>query len=134
MSRKPVGTRAPDLRHPGRSGWRRSALNGWIREFWPHGTGGARPGGRRGRVADLLLLGDASGTPAPRPLSASEVEALVRENLPLVGYIARETASRLPRHLDTDDLAGAVVLALVQAAQAFDVILGVPFARFANSR
>jgi RNA polymerase sigma factor for flagellar operon FliA len=62
------------------------------------------------------------------------VEALVRENLPLVGYIARETASRLPRHLDSDDLAGAGALALVQAAQSFDPSLGVPFARFANTR
>lgn len=59
---------------------------------------------------------------------------MVRENLPLVGYIARETASRLPRHLDTDDLAGAGALALVQAAQAFNASLGVPFARFANTR
>ena len=88
-------------------------------------------------MADLLQLGNESGTPdssaSPTP-SASDVEALVRENLPLVGYIARETASRLPRHLDTDDLAGAGALALVQAAQAFDASLGVPFARFANSR
>jgi RNA polymerase sigma factor for flagellar operon FliA len=62
------------------------------------------------------------------------VEALVREHLPLVGYIARETASRLPRHLDSDDLSGAGALALVQAAHAFDASLGVPFARFANTR
>jgi RNA polymerase sigma factor for flagellar operon FliA len=88
-------------------------------------------------VADLLQLGNTPGTPdssASPASSASDVEALVRENLPLVGYIARETASRLPRHLDTDDLAGAGALALVQAAQAFDASLGVPFARFANSR
>jgi RNA polymerase sigma factor for flagellar operon FliA len=62
------------------------------------------------------------------------VDELVRENLPLVGYIARETAARLPRHLDIDDLSGAGSLALVQAAQSFDPSLGVPFARFASTR
>ncbi len=67
-------------------------------------------------------------------LSAREREALVTEHLPLVGYIVRETASRMPRHLDTDDLAGAGALALVQAARAFDPSLGVPFARFASTR
>jgi RNA polymerase sigma factor for flagellar operon FliA len=83
-------------------------------------------------VAELLQLGSASG--APVPISAADVETLVREHLPLVGYIARETGARLPRHLDTDDLAGAGALALVQAAHAFDSSLGVPFARFANTR
>jgi RNA polymerase sigma factor for flagellar operon FliA len=52
----------------------------------------------------------------------------------LVGHLARETAARLPRHLGTDDLIGAGSLALVQAAHAFDASLGVPFARFANTR
>jgi RNA polymerase sigma factor for flagellar operon FliA len=61
-------------------------------------------------------------------------DALITEHLPLVGHIARETAARLPRHLGTDDLAGAGALALVQAARAFDASLGVPFARFAATR
>jgi RNA polymerase sigma factor for flagellar operon FliA len=59
---------------------------------------------------------------------------LVTANLALVGHLAREAGSRLPRHLDTDDLYGAGALALVQAAQAFDPSLGVPFARFASTR
>jgi RNA polymerase sigma factor for flagellar operon FliA len=86
-------------------------------------------------VADLLQLGSEPGASIPAaPASAADVESLVREHLPLVGYIARETGARLPRHLDTDDLAGAGALALVQAAHAFDSSLGVPFARFANTR
>lgn len=68
----------------------------------------------------------------PQPPAA--VEELVRANLGLVGHLAREAAARLPRHLDTDDLYGAGALALVQAAQAFDPDLGVPFARFAGTR
>ncbi|HET9655443.1 MAG TPA: sigma-70 family RNA polymerase sigma factor, partial [Kineosporiaceae bacterium] len=68
----------------------------------------------------------------PAPMSA--VEELVTGHLPLVGHLARETAARLPRHLDSDDLVGAGALALVQAANAFDPSLGVPFARFAATR
>jgi RNA polymerase sigma factor for flagellar operon FliA len=67
-------------------------------------------------------------------LPTRELEALITEHLPLVGHIARETAARLPRHLGTDDLVGAGSLALVQAAHSFDPDLGVPFARFANTR
>jgi RNA polymerase sigma factor for flagellar operon FliA len=66
--------------------------------------------------------------------SREAIALLITEHLPLVGHIARETAARLPRHLGTDDLIGAGSLALVQAAHAFDPSLGVPFARFANTR
>ncbi len=68
------------------------------------------------------------------PEHTAGVEDLIGGNLALVGHIARETAARLPRHLDTDDLVGAGALALVQAAHAFDASLGVPFARFASTR
>jgi RNA polymerase sigma factor for flagellar operon FliA len=68
------------------------------------------------------------------PQLPAAVEELVRANLALVGHLAREAGSRLPRHLDTDDLFGAGALALVQAAQAYDPQLGVPFARFASTR
>jgi RNA polymerase sigma factor FliA len=68
------------------------------------------------------------------PAAPVPVEELITGNLGLVGHIARETAARLPRHLDTDDLLGAGALALVQAAHSFDPTLGVPFARFAVTR
>jgi RNA polymerase sigma factor for flagellar operon FliA len=77
--------------------------------------------------------GPASGG-APTPLPTQELEALITDHLPLVGHIARETAARMPRHLGTDDLVGAGSLALVQAAHSYDPSLGVPFARFANTR
>jgi RNA polymerase sigma factor for flagellar operon FliA len=74
-------------------------------------------------------------SPADAPLSVSlSVDELVTSHLALVGHITRETAARLPRHLDSDDLMGAGALALVQAAQSFDPTLGVPFGRFASTR
>jgi RNA polymerase sigma factor for flagellar operon FliA len=68
------------------------------------------------------------------PHASAAVDELVSANLALVGHLARETASRLPRHLDADDLYGAGALALVQAARSFDESLGVPFIRFAATR
>ena len=71
--------------------------------------------------------------------SATQVERpsddeLVRENLPLVGYLVAETASKLPGHVSRDDLTSAGMMALAQAARGFDPERGVPFARFATVR
>src|SRR4051812_12138591 len=87
-----------------------------------------RQGGRGG---EAMAGGSPKGTSTA---TTRENEGLVTEHLPLVGHIARETASRMPRHLGTDDLVGAGSLALVQAAHSYDPSLGVPFARFANTR
>jgi RNA polymerase sigma factor for flagellar operon FliA len=62
------------------------------------------------------------------------VEALVRENLALVGHIVRETMTRLPAHIGRDDLTSAGMTALVLSAQGYDESRGVPFARFAAIR
>jgi len=59
---------------------------------------------------------------------------LVRQNLPLVGYLVAETASKLPGHVSRDDLTSAGMMALAQAARSFDAERGVPFARFATVR
>ena len=63
-----------------------------------------------------------------------EVEALILQHTALVGHIVRETMSRVPSHVDRDDLTSAGLLALVQAAQAFDAERGVPFNRYAATR
>lgn len=59
---------------------------------------------------------------------------LVREHLPLVGYLVAETASKLPGHVSRDDLTSAGMMALAQAARSFEPERGVPFARFATVR
>ena len=77
--------------------------------------------------------------PSGRATSASTtasaaVEALVRDNLALVGHIVRETMTRLPAHIGRDDLTSAGMAALVLSAQGYDEARGVPFARFAAIR
>ena len=59
---------------------------------------------------------------------------LITAHIPLVGYIVREIAVRLPRHVDLGDLHSAGLLGLVQAARGFDESRGVPFKRYASTR
>jgi len=65
---------------------------------------------------------------------ASTVEELVREHLPLVGYLVREMLVRVPAHISRDDLMSAGSTALLLAARSFDPERGVPFPRFASTR
>jgi len=76
---------------------------------------------------------------AQRPLAHPQLERtpddnLVREHLPLVGYLVAEAASRLPGHVSRDDLTSAGLMALAQSARSFDSSRGVPFARYASMR
>jgi len=64
----------------------------------------------------------------------TDVEELVRQNLPLVGHIVRETMGRVPSYVNRDDLTSAGLFALFQAAQAYDDERGVPFHRYAATR
>ena len=61
-------------------------------------------------------------------------EALIVVHVPLVGHIVRETMSRVPSHVDRDDLSSAGLTALVQAAHSYDPARGVPFNRYATTR
>ena len=76
----------------------------------------------------------ASAGSAAAKMCPPAVEALVRDNLALVGHIVRETMTRLPAHIGRDDLTSAGMTALVLSAQGYDESRGVPFARFAAIR
>jgi RNA polymerase sigma factor for flagellar operon FliA len=64
----------------------------------------------------------------------AEIDALVREHLPLVGHLVRTVLARVPTHVNHDDLVSAGMLALVLAARSFDASRGVPFTGFAAIR
>src|SRR3954453_22391697 len=69
----------------------------------------------------------------PPSVNRNERNALVVENLPLVGYLVSALCSRAT-HLSRDDLASAGSVALVQAADAYDATTGVPFGAYARTR
>lgn len=62
------------------------------------------------------------------------VDELVQQSLPLVGHIVRDMLTRVPAHVSRDDLMSAGMLALVQAARAFDPERGVSFSGYAATR
>ncbi len=70
----------------------------------------------------------------PTRLEGRELEDLVREHLPLVGHLVRQTLGRLPAHVSREDLVSAGMAALATAAKAFDPSRGIPFASFAANR
>ncbi len=66
-------------------------------------------------------------------MNRTDRNALVVENLPLVGYLVSDLVARAT-HLSRDDLASAGSLALVTAADAYDASTGVPFGAYARTR
>lgn len=52
----------------------------------------------------------------------------------VVHHVVRDVSSRLPAHVDADDLISAGYTGLVQAAKSYDESTGVPFARWASKR
>jgi RNA polymerase sigma factor for flagellar operon FliA len=61
-------------------------------------------------------------------------EALVREHLPLVGYLVSEVLAKVPAHVSRAELTSAGLAALAFAVRAYDADRGVPFTRFASFR
>ena len=79
----------------------------------------------------------AAPTTASRPIPIALDDAdreLVREHLPIVGYLVAELLHRLPPHVERDDLVSAAQLALVNAARSYDATTGVPFGHYARTR
>lgn len=66
-------------------------------------------------------------------MKQSARNALVVENLPLVGYLVSEMCAKAT-HLSREDLTSVGSIALVTAADAFDPNLGVPFGAYARRR
>jgi RNA polymerase sigma factor for flagellar operon FliA len=74
-------------------------------------------------------------TTAPAaPAVAPTADETIRQHLPLVGHVVRETMGRVPAHVNRDDLTSAGMMALVQAERSYDASRGVPFARYATTR
>lgn len=61
-------------------------------------------------------------------------DALVRAHLPLVDHLVREVASRVPAHVDRDELTSAAMYALALSARSFDPSIGASFGTFASIR
>lgn len=63
-----------------------------------------------------------------------KVDEMVREAMPLVGYVVTEMLSRLPAHVRREDLESAGYEALVRCARTYDPSVGTSFAQYARIR
>jgi RNA polymerase sigma factor for flagellar operon FliA len=59
-------------------------------------------------------------------------EQLILEHIPLVRYLVSRMATKLPPHLDLQDLMSAAMIGLINAADRFDTTRGVLFKTFAE--
>lgn len=63
-----------------------------------------------------------------------EREQLILEHLPQIKYIAQRISTKLPSHVELNDLVGAGVLGLLDAIDKFDPSRGVKFKTYAELR
>ncbi len=74
--------------------------------------------------------------PPLRGRSAQEIDALVKEHLPLAAFAVNAVAARisLPGHVSREDLVSCAHVALVEVARRFDPSAGASFATYALAR
>ena len=68
------------------------------------------------------------------PKSEVFLENLVKEATESVRYLANRLASRLPAHVDTEDLFQMGMIGLLQSVDRFDATRGIKFQTYANRR
>ncbi|MBI3090187.1 MAG: FliA/WhiG family RNA polymerase sigma factor [Candidatus Tectomicrobia bacterium] len=74
------------------------------------------------------------GVSTKRRLSAQEREELIVAYAPLIKYIAHRIASRLPAHVQLNDLINSGVIGLIEAIERFDPSRDIKFKTYAEFR
>ena len=100
--------------------------------------------GRNARLAppqEAPLRPDPAGPPAepagpefPGSFPSQDRDELITECLPLVKFIAHRIYSRLPAHVDVDDLIHSGILGLIDAVKKFEPDRNVKFKTYAEQR
>ncbi len=79
-----------------------------------------------------LLMQEKSYT--PETAVDAEREQLILEHLPQIKYVAQRIATKLPSHVELNDLISAGILGLLDAIEKFDPSRGVKFKTYAELR
>lgn len=61
-------------------------------------------------------------------------DTVIESHIPLVHYLAVRMSTRIPTHIEVDDLFGYGIIGLIDAVDKFDPTRGVPFKTYANGR
>jgi RNA polymerase sigma factor for flagellar operon FliA len=76
---------------------------------------------------------DESGEP-PEPFDRENREQIIKDYVPLVKFVAHRIASRLPSHVELDDLINSGILGLMDAIEKFEPARNIKFKTYAELR
>jgi RNA polymerase sigma factor for flagellar operon FliA len=74
-----------------------------------------------------------SGEP-PEPFDRDNREQIIKDYVPLVKFVAHRIASRLPSHVELDDLINSGILGLMDAIEKFEPARNIKFKTYAELR
>ncbi len=78
--------------------------------------------------------GEAEGGEAPEPFDRENREQIIKDYVPLVKFVAHRISSRLPSHVELDDLIHSGVLGLMDAIEKFEPARNIKFKTYAELR
>lgn len=76
----------------------------------------------------------AEATEAPEPFDRNNREQIIKDYVPLVKFVAHRIASRLPSHVELDDLINSGILGLMDAIEKFEPARNIKFKTYAELR
>ena len=76
----------------------------------------------------------AEAAEAPEPFNRENREQLIKDYVPLVKFVAHRVASRLPAHVELDDLINSGILGLMDAIEKFEPARNIKFKTYAELR
>ncbi len=71
---------------------------------------------------------------APEPFDRNNREQIIKDYVPLVKFVAHRIASRLPSHVELDDLINSGILGLMDAIEKFEPARNIKFKTYAELR
>jgi len=76
----------------------------------------------------------AEATEPPEPFDRDNREQIIKDYVPLVKFVAHRVASRLPSHVELDDLIHSGILGLMDAIEKFEPARNIKFKTYAELR
>jgi RNA polymerase sigma factor for flagellar operon FliA len=76
----------------------------------------------------------AEATEPPEPFDRENREQIIKDYVPLVKFVAHRVASRLPSHVELDDLIHSGILGLMDAIEKFEPSRNIKFKTYAELR
>ncbi|HEX4845010.1 MAG TPA: FliA/WhiG family RNA polymerase sigma factor [Geothrix sp.] len=73
-------------------------------------------------------------TEPPEPFDRNNREQIIKDYVPLVKFVAHRIASRLPSHVELDDLINSGILGLMDAIEKFEPARNIKFKTYAELR